>query len=558
MSYTPTTEQQAIIDAFAIKQDLVVEAGAGTGKTSTLRDCAEARPGARGVYLAYNKAIAADAASSFPTSVDCRTAHSFAYGAVGNQYRARLRGPRQPARESARILRIVEPLRINKDLAPLAPQQLARIVSATIGRFCYSADERIGRFHVPPLNGLDQPGDRAELAKYIVPVAQRAWDEEVVPVKGRLRFTHDCYLKLWAMSRPQLDADYVLLDEAQDANPVIAALVEDQRNCQRVLVGDRCQAIYGWRGAIDAMADFTGTRLWLSQSFRFGPAVAAEANKWLSILGAQLRLRGFDRIRSTVGELALPDAILCRTNAEAVRQASAAIASGRRVALVGGGDDIRKLAEAAIDLQAGRGTAHPELMAFTSWAEVQDYAENDTSGSDLQVAVRLIESLGAEKVIRILSNLIGEDRADLVISTAHKAKGREWDTIKIADDFREPKPDEDGRPGQVQRDDAMLAYVAVTRAQLQLDREGLAWVDRYVGSVAPRLAPVPPAVTGSIRVGNRTGASPAAVASPKPPRDAHCYRCGGAGPTCTCSPAEAAAWSNLTGQPAGRQMAGTR
>ena len=61
-------------------------------------------------------------------------------------------------------------------------------------------------------------------------------------------------------------------------------------------------------------------RLCLSQSFRFGPAIAAEANKWLQLLDAPLRLRGFDRIPSTVGPIACPDAVLCRTNAEAVRQ----------------------------------------------------------------------------------------------------------------------------------------------------------------------------------------------------------------------------------------------
>src|SRR5215216_5677207 len=111
---------------------------------------------------------------------------------------------------------------------------------------------------------------------------------------GRLRFTHDCYLKLWQLSDPHLPADYVLLDEAQDANPVVAAIVDRQAHAQRILVGDRCQAIYGWRGAIDAMSRFHADhRLCLSQSFRFGPAIASEANKWLQLLDAPLHLRGF-------------------------------------------------------------------------------------------------------------------------------------------------------------------------------------------------------------------------------------------------------------------------
>jgi hypothetical protein len=125
---------------------------------------------------------------------------------------------------------------------------------------------------------------------------------------------------------PRLPADYVLLDEAQDANPVVAAIVDRQTHAQRILVGDRCQGI-------DAMSRFHADhRLCLSQSFRFAPAIAAEANQWLGLLDAPLRLRGFDRIPSTVGPVAVPDAVLCRTNAEAVRQLLVAADTGRTAA----------------------------------------------------------------------------------------------------------------------------------------------------------------------------------------------------------------------------------
>jgi ABC-type transport system involved in cytochrome c biogenesis ATPase subunit len=63
---TPTLEQQAITDAYLAKANLVIEAGAGTGKTSTLRLLASAAPERRGVYVAYNRAIADDAKRSFP------------------------------------------------------------------------------------------------------------------------------------------------------------------------------------------------------------------------------------------------------------------------------------------------------------------------------------------------------------------------------------------------------------------------------------------------------------------------------------------------------------
>ncbi|MCY1141352.1 UvrD-helicase domain-containing protein [Actinoplanes sp. Pm04-4] len=484
MSHAPTAEQAAIIDAAAPgDRDLTIEAGAGAGKTSTLKMLAAAKPGQRGVYLAYNKAIAVEAAKSFPGSVTCKTAHSFAYGAVGKRFAHRLNGPRVPARQAAQIMRINEPIKIGETF--LAPQQLARLVTETIQRFCYSAEDQVDYRHVPLVNGLDRFG-QAELRTYLQPLAQKAWDVDITRETGRLRFTHDCYLKMWILSGPQLHADYVLLDEAQDSNPAVAGLV-DAQDAQRILVGDRSQAIYGWRGATDAMATFGGERYTLSQSFRFGPAVAAEANKWLSLLDAPLRLRGFDPIKSRLEPLAGPDAILCRSNAGAIGRVMAAIGSGQRAALVGGGGDIRRMAEAAQQLQHGLPTDHPELFAFGSWREVQDYVEQDAGGSDLKVFVKLVDQHGPAELIRVCDALVDERYADVVVSTAHKAKGREWQRVAIATDFQEPRPGEDGET-RIPREDAMLAYVAVTRAQLVLDREGLAWVDHYVDG-APATMP---------------------------------------------------------------------
>jgi len=476
---TPTAEQQAIVEAYGASKNLVIEAGAGTGKTSTLRMTAAARPKRRATYIAYNRAIADDARRSFPPNVQCATAHSLAFRAVGRQFRHRLNGPRMPARMTAKLLR-VDPLRVSEDVV-LTAQQVARLVTDTVARFCYSADPDPHGGHVPALPGANSPAARAVLRQALVPLARKAWADLSHP-NGELKFTHDCYLKLWQLSGPVLDADTVFLDEAQDANPLIADIVERQTHAQRVLVGDRCQAIYGWRGAIDAMRDFhADARLALSQSFRFGEPIATEANKWLQILQAPLRLGGADHVHSAVGPLGAVDAVLCRTNAEAVSQLMSAAGNGRRVALVGGGADIRRLAEAAIDLQAGRPTSHPELMAFTSWGMVQEYVDQEETGSDLKVFVQLIDRHGPEVIIDTTDRLVDERYASLVVSTAHKAKGREWPRVRIAQDFREPK----GENANIAPADAMLAYVAVTRARHGLDRDGLAWVDGWLDGRPP-------------------------------------------------------------------------
>lgn len=470
----PTREQQAIVDAYRAGGDIVVEAGAGTGKTSTTRMLAAATPHRRGVYIAFNRATAGDARRSFPDGVYCATAHALAMRAIGRNYKHKLNGPRQPARETARLLGIHRPLHLS-DTRVLQPAQIARAVMDAVTRFCYSADPQITAAHLPRLPGLDDSATVEALTDRVLPLARRAWADITSP-DGRLRFEHDHYLKMWQLSGPRFPVDYLLLDEAQDTNPVLARIIDQQTHVQRVAIGDESQSIYGWRGATSAMVGFAADRrLPLSQSFRFGPAVATEANKWLTLLGARLRLSGLDSIPSVVDTVSAPDAVLCRSNAEAIAQIMAA-PEGQAVALVGGGSDIRRLAEAATTLKAGAGTSHPELYAFRSWAEVQDHVEQDNAGQDLKVFVQLIDQHGPEEIIAAADGLVPEDRADLVVSTAHRSKGREWSAVRVAGDFREPDPME----GELEPEELRLAYVAVTRARRALDRGGLVWVDRWV------------------------------------------------------------------------------
>lgn len=164
------------------------------------------------------------------------------------------------------------------------------------------------------------------------------------------------------------------------------------------------------------------------------------------------------------------------------------LAAGHRVALTRGGDTLSRLALAARDLKEGRRTNHPELVLFTSWGEVQDYAAYDPAGGDLQPFVDLIDTHGPDAILAAVDALIDEKHADVTVSTAHTAKGREWTAVRIADDFPPPQDtdqhDAQGRPipEPVNDTDARLAYVAVTRARRQLDLGGLSWINSYAGA----------------------------------------------------------------------------
>ncbi|MGW5677909.1 UvrD-helicase domain-containing protein [Streptomyces sp. NPDC003860] len=483
----PTEEQVAAAAAFDKGEHLVIQAGAGTGKTTTLALLAQ-RTRRRGRYLAFNRSIAQSAAQVFPSTVLCKTAHAMAYAAIGHRYQARLNAPRTPSWRTGAELGIRHSVTIGSRV--LTPKALSALVLHTVTRFSQSSDPVLDACHVPRLRGLDTEDEHMLLADLALPYAGKAWADLQHPEQGVVRFEHDHYLKMWALSQPAINTDFLLLDEAQDTNPVLEEVFTRQRDhAQLVMVGDSAQAIYGWRGARDVMTDFAGTPLTLSQSFRFGPALAHEANRWLTIADAPIRLMGTPTIPTEVGPVTEPEVVLCRTNVGTVAEIIGFLATGHAVALVGGGQALRALASAARDLQAGRRTSHPELVLFTTWGDLQDYAEHDPAGRDLQPFVDLVGQHGTDTLLRAADLLVDEDRADITVSTAHKAKGRQWTTVRIASDFRPPpdqeETDEHGNPlpGVIEDTEARLAYVAVTRAQHTLDLGGLSWIEQHPAGV---------------------------------------------------------------------------
>lgn len=475
----PTQEQGAAIEAFDNGGTLVLEAGAGTGKTTTLKLLATQRPKERGIYLAFNKAIADSAKKTFPVNVKCGTAHSFAYGAIGHSYRHRLDARAVRAREIATMLDLTD--QVNHEKMVLEPFQLARLVMSTVKTFCSTTDGEINIDHVAYPVAADTEEAQASVAEIVLPYADRAWVDLQTP-DGRLPFSHDHYLKMWQLSRPTMRCDFLLFDEAQDADPVIADVVVHQDQAQRVYVGDSAQAIYGWRGAVDAMAQIEqAKRLRLTQSFRFGPVIADEANKWLAALHSSMRLTGLPGWSSQLTTLTRPRAVLCRSNSGCLDELIKSLNDGIRTALAGGARELQHVAEAANNLAHGRRSDHEMFAGFSTWQELRDYVETDHPDQQLKRWVQLVDKHGAEALLRALRSTVHETtgQPERTISTAHKAKGLEWSSVQIAEDYFEPF-ERDGRMIPVTREDAMLAYVAVTRARTDLDRGGLAWIDKYL------------------------------------------------------------------------------
>lgn len=484
-TFPPTAEQQQALALFQTGQSLAIEAGAGTGKTSTLVLLAEAAQalGRHGQYVAFNKAIVSDASQQMPGNVRCSTAHSLAFKAVGINYRKRLdSSARIKSWELAKILR-VQGMQVDTFLGDkkwVAPTFLAGLVMRSIEIFCQSADPAPTRRHVPRIEGLDHPGNATTRRGYeannavgaaLEPVLRRAWDD-LSRYEGVLPFRHSHYLKVWQLSKPTLKADFILFDEAQDASPVMLDVIQNQSHAQVVYVGDSQQAIYEFTGAVNALQSIASDAVaYLTRSFRFGPAVAEVANDVLGTLdtrlrssgkpGAALRLTGADSIASVIGPVDEPDCILTRTNATAVRAVLTHLAKGKRVALVGGGSEITSFARAAQRLMDGERVEHPELACFSDWSEVQQYVDEDEQGADLRLMVTLIDEFGVAVILEALDQTRPETACDVVVSTAHKAKGREWGLVQLGSDFP--------NVAKINEAELRLLYVACTRARHELD-----------------------------------------------------------------------------------------
>lgn len=490
MGFKRTDEQVEGIDSIKAGYQTKLSAYAGCTKTTTLlytaEDLAVEDPKVKLNLFAYNASIAREAKEKFPKSnTRAGTMHSFAMGPMGKKYAKRIlddNARKSYGKEIARILGIKGPLEIGVQQF-LSPGAQGRLINEGLARFCYSADMEISGYHIPAVPAADMSIVRHALEPYL---KAAWWDVTRTDEDGRgkigIKKFHDIYLKLWQLSKPRIHGDIGMLDEAQDTNDCVNDIFMSQEHMQLVVVGDSNQQLYGWRGAVDAMAKFPAQKeVLLSQSFRFGPAIAAEGTKWLKLLGNEKPMRGWDQIEDRIDTTLLDtQATLCRTNAGVLAAALASMDRGKSVAVVGGVYDIKQFAEAARDLQANSRTDHPELAAFKNWSEVRQFVEEEAG--ELKVMVNAIDTYGVEEVLRFCATAKYKEKdADAIFSTAHKAKGREWESVTIGNDFPDPADKEDAEEGaEPNRAEMMLAYVAVTRAKKVLNNSGLSWVDNYI------------------------------------------------------------------------------
>ena len=222
---TLTAEQEAVI-ATDVKpgQALKIIAYAGTGKTSTFVEYSHAHDHPM-LYLAFNKSVEMEAKEKFGPNVRPKTIHALAYAVTGRPYHKI---------GSLRYYAVMKFLKT--DVYP------ATLVCKTLENYLNSADEAISPQHAAPdVLKRFKNGYQSQL----IDGARAVW-EQVKRGNEPFPMTHNGYLKLYQLTKPNIPARTILLDEAQDTNPVTLDIVRRQmENGTRVLLcGDPYQQIY--------------------------------------------------------------------------------------------------------------------------------------------------------------------------------------------------------------------------------------------------------------------------------------------------------------------------
>lgn len=508
-----TGEQQMVL-SHNIQRDHVLKimAFAGTGKTTTLVKYAEQRPHLRFLYVAFNRSVAKEAERRFPENVDCKTVHALAFREIGVRYHT-----------AKKLTYGMKPFSINMVLPKGRGGFVkSKIVMQTISTFLASTDQEIHTTHVPdrhltkthnviPILNSEKP--------LFVEDARFIWTKmkNVAEKKKQAFFmTHDGYLKLWQLSRPCLSHTYdvIFIDEAQDCTPAILDIMLSQ-SCGKILVGDPHQQIYTFKGAVNALDTVDHTHIYyLTQSFRFGAEIAYVGAAILKVcknvekilVGGKQKggvsddsaVDVADSVRRGVSPSRGKTAILSRTNltvfSEAVKVTDAN--STCRIHFVGGIQgigldrirDIWKIRQDSKKLENGQKyeakfIKDPFLSFFAKksnnpFLALRQYAEQ-TEDRDLEAKLSIVEKYG-DRIPELVSRLQmchDEDylKADFILGTVHKAKGMEFDTVMVTDDFaRIPASRHNLRfyrtfiINEIPADEWNLIYVAVTRAKSSL------------------------------------------------------------------------------------------
>ncbi len=412
-----TDEQLNILEAVKVGTLFIkVVAFAGTGKTTLLYEIAKQTKGIK-LYLAFNKAIQTEAINKFAnTKTIVKTTHSLAYNYVINRYGMKLRN-------NYSTMEIVQIYNVDYTTA-----NTAKII---FENFCNSAS-----------TGFNADTPEKELAKQIFEDMQNK----------KIDVTHSFYLKqfqldILAQNVIIPEYDMLLLDEAQDTNDVTLSIFYNIPAKQKIIVGDRHQQIYSFRGSINAINKIKAEIFYLTHSFRFNKKIAFKATNFLQIFKNETKsLKGLGKHKEIKTK-----AIISRTNAELILQMKYLMEDNKKFKTIRNPKDIFSLALNLSNL-ANDEEVEKEYKFLNSFKQeykflssskkssfdfdilkfIEDKIEDDI---ELLSALKIAKTKDLDKIYKIAEQYYNQNEADIFLTTAHTSKGLEFDEVTITDDF---------------------------------------------------------------------------------------------------------------------------
>lgn len=464
-------EQLQIINHNVQPGDIIkIIAFAGTGKTSTLVRYTKMRPGLKFLLVVYNKSVAEHAKTVFPQNVHCTTGHGLAFKTTGFIYaknnKLQLR--------NLKVCDLENALHCDKEYNSVLHCQ---VVLTVLENFFSSKDPELQQHHVTAAmrlweakmfqifsSGFDN--------EHWLNDAKNIWHQMIDLNNKNIKMTHDGYLKLYQIKKPQLTKyDVILIDEAQDLTPAVADILISQK-LAKILVGDPYQQIYAFRGAVNLMSDIEATHtFFLTQSFRFGHEIASVANFILNYYcRTNTILVGSSKESTIEGKDIGQVAYISRSNSVLFKMAAFVCCVQKprvKVFFIGGlesweFDLLRRLCIFRDEgyFQHSSSSRDIFLSKFPSYWALSRYVK-ESMDNELLPKVQILEQYTSNlhKVLSYIEASEVKDMkdADVIFTTAHKAKGLEFSTVKILDDFNIDTYEERN-----------LLYVAITRAKYSL------------------------------------------------------------------------------------------
>jgi DNA helicase-2/ATP-dependent DNA helicase PcrA len=468
----PTAEQAAIIAAVRdTSANIMVNALAGTGKTSTIEMVCHAVKNIPILYLAFNKRIVDEAAKRMPSHVECRTQNG-----LGHRVWAQATGKRLIV-DSGKMRQILKNL--ISELPRKDQGEAWEDFSDTLKWI--SKAKRDG--YVPEhWNGSYRPvyatwGEFIDAQDDLLPsrqqtgLIQRALHQSIIAAyEGGIDFDDQIYMPV-IFGGPWPKFPLVIVDEVQDQSPLNHEMMKRLVTQRFMGVGDPWQSIYAFRGAITngmkaLVEHFHCTELPLSLTFRVprkGVERAHSRVPWFEAYHANPEGTITELEEWGPNDIPSSAAIICRNNAPLLSLGFKLLAARRSIKLVGmdiGAGLVRILRKlGSTDL---RGIELDNAIAAWTKNALQS-AKNPASVYDradcLHVLTRGRKHLG-EAIIQAES--LFKQEGPIQLLSGHKCKGLEWDWVMHLDPWRIPgKYAEEGTEAWEQ--ELNVRYVIETR-----------------------------------------------------------------------------------------------